>query len=88
MYFVDHTLQHLVGKRENFALLLTNALGYKSFATKNFLSRFTLSHLISLAQFLHNRAVRVRIYFKNLKALATTVEAATISKQRPARRFT
>ena len=67
LHTVDNVLQQLGTKRENFALLLTDAARYMSLAGKTLKELYsTLMQVICVAHFLHNCNVRVRAFFKNI----------------------
>ena len=64
-------------KRENFALLLTDAAWYMSLAGKTLKKLYpTLMHVTCIAHLLHNCAIRIRAFFK-----VATIKAATIKNK-------
>ena len=67
LHTVDDVLRQLGTRRENFALLLTDAARYMSLAGKTLKELYTtLMHVTCIAHLLHNCAMRVRAYFKNI----------------------
>ena len=75
---------NLKQKRENFALLLTDAARYKSLAGKTLKELYTFLMSVTCdAHLLHNCSMRVRAYFKNIDEVVATIKAATnINKDR------
>ena len=71
---MDNILRQLETKRENFALLLTDAVRYISLAGKT-LKDTCVAHL------LHNCAMRVSVYFKNIDEVVATIKAAAIKNK-------
>ena len=64
---VDDVLRQLGTKRENFALLLTDAARYMSLASKTLKELYPTSmHVTCIAHLLHKFAIRVRAFFKNI----------------------
>ena len=79
---MDDVLRKLGTKRENFALLLTDAARYMSLAGKTLKELYpTLMHVTCVAHLLHNCAMRVRAYFKNSDDVVATIKAATIKNK-------
>ena len=82
LHTVDDVLRQLGTKRENFALLLTDAAGYMSLAGKKLKELYpTLMHVTCIAHLLHNCAMRVRAYLKNIDDVVATIKAATIKNK-------
>ena len=82
LHTVDDVLRKLGTKRENFALLLTDAARYMSLAGKTLKELYpTLMHVTCVAHLLHNCAMRVRAYFKNIDDVVATIKAATIKNK-------
>ena len=82
VYTVDDVLRKLGPKRQKFALLLTDAAGYMSLAGKTLKELYpTLMHVTCVAHLLHNCAIRVRAYFKNIDNVVATIKAATIKNK-------
>ena len=79
---LNDILRQLETKRKNFALLLTDASRYMSLAGKtlNKLCLF-LMHVTCVAHLLHNCAMRVRAYFRNIDEIVATIKAATIKNK-------
>ena len=72
-------LRQLETQRENFALLLTDAARDMSLACKTLKELYPfLMHVTCVAHLLHNCAIRVRAYFKNINEVVATIKAATI----------
>ena len=64
---VDDILRQLGTKRENFALLLTDAVRYMSLAGRALKELYpTLIHATCIAHLLHNCAMRIRTFFSNI----------------------
>ena len=82
LHTVDDILRQLETKRENLALLLTDAARYMSLAGKTLkeLHPF-LMHVTCVAHLLHNCTMRVRVYFKNIDEVLATIKAATIKNK-------
>ena len=79
LHTVDDVLQQLGTKRKNVALLLTDAARYMTLAGKTLKeSHPTLMHVTCIAHLLHNYAVRVHAFFKNIGHVAATIKAPTI----------
>ena len=82
LHTVDDVLRKLGTKRKNFALLLTDAAQYMSLAGKTLKELYpTLMHVTCVAHLLHNCAMRVRAYFKNIDDVVATIKAATIKNK-------
>ena len=82
LHTVDDVLRKLGTKRESFALLLTDAARYMSLAGKTLKELCpTLMHVTCVAHLLHNCAMRVRAYFKNIDDVLATIKAATIKNK-------
>ena len=82
LHTVDDVLQKLETKRESFALLLTDAARYMSLAGKTLKELYsTLMHVTCVAHLLHNCAMRVCAYFKNIDDVLATIKAATIKNK-------
>ena len=82
LHTVDYILRQLETKHENFALLLTNAARYMSLAGKTLKELYAfLMHVTCVAHLLHNCALRVRAYFKNIDKVVATIKAATIKNK-------
>ena len=82
LHTVDDILRQLETKRENFALLLTSAAQYMYLAVKTLkelLPIFDVCHCV--AHLLHNCAMRVRAYSKNIDEVVATIKAATIKNK-------
>ena len=78
LHTVDDILQQLETRRENFALLLTDAARYMSLAGKTLKELNTfLMPVTCNAHLLHNCAMRVRAYFKNIDEVVATIKATT-----------
>ena len=79
LHIVDDILRPLETKRENFASLLTDAARYMSLAGRTLKELYPfLMHVKCVAHLLHNCAMRVRAYFKNIDKVVATIKAATI----------
>ena len=79
---MDDEKRLLGTKRENFALLLTDAAQYMSLAGKKLKELYpTLMHVTCIAHLLHNSAMRVCAFFKNIDDLVATTKAATIKNK-------
>ena len=79
LHTVDDILRQLEIKRENFSLFLTDAARYMSLAGKTLKELYpSLMHVTCVAHLLHNCAMRVRAYFKNIDEII----AATKNKDR------
>ena len=79
---VDDVLRQLGTKRENFALLLTDAARCMSLAGKTLKESYpTLMHVTCIAPLLHNCAMRVRAFFKNIDDVVVTIKAAAIKNK-------
>ena len=75
-------MRQLETKRENFALLLTDASRYMFLAGKTLKELFPfLMHVTCVAHLVHNCAMRVRAYFKNIDEVVATIKAATIKNK-------
>ena len=75
-------LRQLETKRENFALLLTDAARYMSLAGKTLKKLYLfLMHVTCVAHLLHNCAMRVRAYFKNIDKVVAMIKTATIKNK-------
>ena len=75
LHTVDDVLRKLGTKRENFALPLTDAARYMSLAGKTLKELYpTLMHVTCVAHLLHNCAMRVRAYFKNIDDVVATIK--------------
>ena len=82
LHTVDDILRQLETKRENFALLLTDAARYMFLAGKTLKELYPfLMHVTCVAHLLHNCAMRVRAYFKNIDEVVATIKAATIKNE-------
>ena len=82
LHTVDDILRQLETKRENFALLLTDAARYMSLAGKTLKELYPfLMHVTCVAHLLHNCAMRVRAYFKNIDEVVAMIKAATIKNK-------
>ena len=79
---MDDILGQLKIKRENISLFLTDAARYMFLAGKTLkdLHPF-LMHVTCVAHLLHNCAIRVRAYFKNIDEIIATIKAATIKNK-------
>ena len=87
---VDDVLRQFGTKRENFALLLilTNVVRYMFFAGKTLKKLYrTLMRFTCIAHLLHNCAVRVRAYFKNIDNVVAAIKAATMKNKNPQNDF-
>ena len=81
---MDNVLRQVGTKRENFGLLLTDAALYMSLAGKTLKELYpTLMHVtcISIAHLLHNCAIQVRAFFKNVDDVVATIKAATFKNK-------
>ena len=75
LHTVDDILQQLEIKRENLSLFLTDAARYMSLAGKTLKEFYpSLMHVTCVAHLLHNRAMRVRAYFKNIDEIIATIK--------------
>ena len=75
-------LRQLKTKHENFALFFTNAARYMSLACRTFKKLYSfLMHVTCVVHLLHNCAMRVRAYFKNIYEVVATIKAATIKNK-------
>ena len=82
LHTVDDILRQLETKRKNFPLLLTDAARYMSLAGKTLKELYPfLMHVTCVAHLLHNCAMRVRAYFKNIDEVVATIKAATIKNK-------
>ena len=84
LHTVDNVLRQLGTKRENFALLLTDAARYTSLAGKTLKELYpTLMHVTCTAHLRHNCAMRVPAFFKKIDdlGLVATIKAATINNK-------
>ena len=78
LHTVDNILQQLETKHENFVLLLTDAAQYMSLAGKKLKELYSfLMHITCIAHLLHNCAMQVHVYFKNIDVVEM-IKAATI----------
>ena len=85
LHTVDDILRQLEIKRENFSLFLTDAARYMSSAGKTLKELRvypSLMHVTCVAHLLHNCAMRVRAYFKNIDEVIATIKAAIKNKNR------
>ena len=77
---MDDILRQLGSKRENLALLLTDAACYMSVAGKTLKELYSsLMHVTCIAHLhntsiLHNCAMRVRAYFKHIDVVVATIK--------------
>ena len=75
-------MRELGTKRENFALLLTDAARYMSLTGKTFKELYPiLMHVTCIAHLLHNCAIRISAFFKNIDDVVATIKAATIKNK-------
>ena len=82
LHTVDDTLRQLEIKREYFSLFLTDTARYMSLAGKTLKELYPfLMHVICVAHLLHNCAMRVRAYFKNIDEIVATIKAVTIKNK-------
>ena len=82
LHTMDDVLRQFGTKRGNFALLLADAARYMSLAGKTLQELYsTLMQLTCIAHLLHNCAMRVRAFFKNIDDVVTTMKAATIKNK-------
>ena len=79
---MDDVLRQTGTKRENFALLSTDAARYTVLAGKTLKELFsTLMHVACFAHLLHNCAMQVRAFFQNIDDVVATIKAATIKNK-------
>ena len=79
---VNNVLRQLGTKRENFALLLRDAAWYMSWAGKTLKNLYlTLMHVTCIAHLLHNFAMRVCAFLKNIDDVVATIKASTIKNK-------
>ena len=82
LHTVDDILRQLETKCENFSLFLTDAARYMSLARKTLKELYTsLMHVTCFAHLLHNCAMRVRAYLKNIDEIIATIKAETIKNK-------
>ena len=82
LHTVDDILRQLEIKRENFSFFLTDAARYTSLAGKTLKELYpSLMHVNCVARLLHNCAMRMRAYFKNIDEVIATIKAATIKNK-------
>ena len=75
LHTVDDILRQLEIKRENFSLFFTDAARYMSLAGKTLKELYPfLMHVTCVAHLLHNCAIRVRAYFKNIDETIATIK--------------
>ena len=82
LHTVDDVLRQLGTKRENFALLLTDAAQYMSLTGKTLKELYpTLMHVTCIVHLLQNCAVQIYVFFKNIDDVVAAIEAATIKNK-------
>ena len=82
LHTVDNILRQLEIKRKNFSLFLTDAARYMFLAGKTLKELHpSLMHVTCVAHLLHNCAMRVRAYLKNIDEIIATIKAATINNK-------
>ena len=82
LHTVNDILRQLEIKPENFSLFLTDAARYMTSAGKTLKELDpSLMHVTCVAHLLHNRAMRVRVHFKNIDEAIATIKATTIKNK-------
>ena len=81
LHTVDDISRQLEIQRENFSLFLTDAVRHVSMSGNTFEELYPLKHVICIAHFLHNCAIRARAHIANIYQVIATIKAETIKNK-------